>query len=341
VLTWAKEELRVKCFRTVCAVGVSVVLIALMAPSAFAVAPPANDDFDHATVISAMPFSEHVDTSGATSAADDPTSCSPANNSVWYTFVAPVNETVSIDTFGGGGAFASAYTGSRGALAQVACGDVVGFSVAASWVATAGVSYHIMVTGGTGVVALNVNASLAPANDDFDHATVIATVPFSDHVDTSGATSAADDPTSCSPANNSVWYSFIAPVNETVSIDTFGGSFAFASAYTGSRGALTQVACGDMIGFSVAASWVATAGVTYHIMVAGPLGAGGNKALNVSAREDLQPPVITSSANASFVVGVPGSFTITTTGSPLPTLTYSGVLPAACRGSPRRRARPR
>ena len=38
----------------------------------FQTAPPANDDFDSAIAIPTLPFSETLDTSGATSASDDP-----------------------------------------------------------------------------------------------------------------------------------------------------------------------------------------------------------------------------------------------------------------------------
>jgi hypothetical protein len=35
--------------------------------------PPPNDDFDQATVVSALPFTNEVDTTGASQASDDPT----------------------------------------------------------------------------------------------------------------------------------------------------------------------------------------------------------------------------------------------------------------------------
>src|SRR3990172_8553803 len=49
--------------------------------------PPPNDDFDDATEISALPFSDVVDTAGATIALDDPDlGCADTDepNSVWY-----------------------------------------------------------------------------------------------------------------------------------------------------------------------------------------------------------------------------------------------------------------
>jgi large repetitive protein len=43
---------------------------------------------------------------------------------------------------------------------------------------------------------------------------------------------------------------------------------------------------------------------------------------------NLIPPTITSSSSAIFTVGTPGSFTVTATGTPTPTLTESGTLPS-------------
>jgi hypothetical protein len=55
----------------------------------------------------------------------------------------------------------------------------------------------------------------------------------------------------------------------------------------------------------------------------GPLTATQTLTLKVK-----QAPAITSPASASFQVGVAGSFTVTTIGTPTPTLTISGTLPA-------------
>jgi len=58
-------------------------------PGAFA--QTANDDFNNATVIISLPFTDTIDTTQATAAPDDPApSCFGSNtNSVWYAFTAP------------------------------------------------------------------------------------------------------------------------------------------------------------------------------------------------------------------------------------------------------------
>src|SRR5947199_8167019 len=86
-----------------------------------------------------------------------------------------------------------------------------------------------------------VPAALAqPSNDDFDSATVISALPFSDSVDMGTATVAADDPKPpcTNPLLSTVWYSFTPSQNVPLALDTFGSSVSFSSiaVYAGSRG---------------------------------------------------------------------------------------------------------
>ena len=112
--------------------------------------PPANDDFDNAISIGAIPFSESRDTSQATSALDDPTNCFN-NGSVWYQFTPSANTTITAEanTFGSGyDTTLGVYTGTRGALALVPGGCNDDFSGAQSRVvfdATGGTTYYFML----------------------------------------------------------------------------------------------------------------------------------------------------------------------------------------------------
>jgi hypothetical protein len=115
----------------------------------------------------------------------------------------------------------------------------------------------------------------APPNDDFDSATVIGALPFTDVVDTTTATVAVDEPIDCDgafgPLLNSVWYRFIPAEGGPYEFSTAESSYDTAvSIYTGSRGSLTQVSC-----FVGGAGLIAEAGVTYHIRVADYFGQGG------------------------------------------------------------------
>ena len=108
----------------------------------------ANDDFDNAVNVGALPFSDARDTTAASSAADDPVDCFN-NGSVWYQFTAISNTSISANTFGSDyDTTLAVYTGSRGALEMVPGGCNDDFSSLQSRVdfnATAGTTYYFMV----------------------------------------------------------------------------------------------------------------------------------------------------------------------------------------------------
>lgn len=141
-----------------------------------------------------------------------------------------------------------------------------------------------------------------PGNDDFGSATSIGGLPFSDSLNTADATTQAEDPLDCIGAAHSVWYTFTSAVDVSIGVDTFGSDFdTVLSAYTGSRGSLTQIACrDDSNGLQSHIKWQATAGTIYHVMVSGygsgSEGDSGNLVLHASAE-----PLFT------FVVSVSGS----------------------------------
>jgi hypothetical protein len=242
--------------------------------------PPPNDDFDNATVIPNLPYTDTLDTIAATSAADDPTNCAGTNLSVWYALTPSTDLTIVANTFGGYAADIAVYTGQRGALTPVACGfQELNFS------ATAGTTYYFMVTlnNGTGNLVFNVTGYHPPPNDDFDNATVIPGLPFTDTLDTRGATTASDEIGLCGN-KNSVWYAITPTASQLIVLDTNGSSYGTQiGVFTGSRGALTVVACGGNQGVR----FDATAGVTYYIQVVSTDG-GGDLVFNAVGH--LLPP---------------------------------------------------
>ena len=139
-----------------------------------------------------------------------------------------------------------------------------------------------------GSPAASVQALAAPANDDFDDAIVVTTPNFTDQLNTSEATTAADDPVpSCANGGRgpTVWYAFTPSAGKRFEINTFGSDYDTDLAiYTGTRGNLTEVACNDdardkVPGADVQSKVVfdAVAGETYYIMVgAFDSGPGGN-----------------------------------------------------------------
>jgi len=68
-------------------------------------------------------------------------------------------------------------------------------------------------------------------------------------------------------------------------------------------------------------------GGTYAITFTAANGVGSNAVQNFTLTVN-QAPAITSANNATFKVGTAGSFTVTTTGFPAPTLSESGALPS-------------
>ncbi len=88
---------------------------------------------------------------------------------------------------------------------------------------------------------------IPPANDDFDSATVISTLPFIDSINTINATNAWDDPYSWCAYwySHTVWYSFTPAENMRIVVDPSGTDYSpvLLSAYGGSRGALYNIGC--------------------------------------------------------------------------------------------------
>ncbi len=119
------------------------------------------------------------------------------------------------------------------------------------------------------------------SNDDFANATVVPAVPYFDSVDTRAATVAFDDPF-CFVQGNTVWYSITPTDTMPLEFSTMGSDYPTTlSVYTGTRGALSQLACTtqQVVGFT------AVAGQQYYVMV-GSFGFGGNLVLQVQQPVD-------------------------------------------------------
>jgi hypothetical protein len=146
--------------------------------------------------------------------------------------------------------------------------------------------------------AITVSAA-PPANDDFDTATIISALPFTDVVDTTEATTAADDPVpSCviGSVQATVWYSLTPSNAMRIRMDTSGSNYyAVAVAYTGTRGALSEISCGlPLLTLDV------TAGVTYSFMVF-PLPGTPPGLLSINVQE-IAPVTVSVAINATGLV---------------------------------------
>jgi hypothetical protein len=151
-------------------VGLVVAALVLAAPAA--AAPPANDTFAGAVTIAALPFSATLDTTEATTDADDANAnanCgAPATEaSVWYAFTPAASTGVSVDVSASDySAGVIVVTGSPGSFSLVTCGPVsVGFS------ASAGVTYYILAFDDTpglpngGTLQISVTEAALPEAD--------------------------------------------------------------------------------------------------------------------------------------------------------------------------------
>lgn len=132
-----------------------------------------------------------------------------------------------------------------------------------------------------------------PPNDDFDSATIIPGLPFTDNLVTTGATTAPDDP-DCIGQGPTVWYVFTPTEDMPITANTFGSDYdTTLSAYTGSRGALSQIACNDDWGsLQSRITFNAVAGEPVFFMVgAFASGPGGNLVFSVDVAPPPPPPL--------------------------------------------------
>jgi hypothetical protein len=139
----------------------------------------------------------------------------------------------------------------------------------------------------TAVLLLSGTAGVGaqPANDDIANATPITSLPFDDTLDTTDATMAPDDP-DCFGNGPTVWYVFTPSEDINVLADAQANTDydSTLSVYTGSPGALTQIACSDD-----RVIFEATAGTTYWFMVGSWFsGSGGNLVFHA----EVAPPTL-------------------------------------------------
>ncbi|MGZ8993087.1 MAG: hypothetical protein ACXW16_03640 [Burkholderiaceae bacterium] len=139
--------------------------------------PPANDDFAAPVLIPSSSARYAQNVTNATTAPDDPW-CFGSAQSVWYAFTPLTNMRLEANTIGSGYDTAlSVYTGSRGALGQIACSDDVG-NIQQSRVrfaATAGTTYYFMASSRFSPAApANLVFNLQPAPPPFSFNPTIA-----------------------------------------------------------------------------------------------------------------------------------------------------------------------
>ncbi|MGW5363286.1 hypothetical protein [Actinopolymorpha pittospori] len=162
----------------------------------------------------------------------------------------------------------------------------------------------MLLTAGMILIGAGPAHAAAPTNDTFGGATAIGAVPFTTTVDTSDATTDADDVnanTECgAPATDaSVWYSITPEVDGGLVVDVSGSSYlAGVIVVTGTPGAFQIVACGpDAVGFAT------VAGTTYHLLAFDDQSDGGGNGGTLVMNVDAIPPPPTISVEVDPTAG--------------------------------------
>src|SRR5688572_13197854 len=190
------------------ALSPSAALVALATGPASA-AVPSNDDPGSPTVVTALPFTETLGTTEATTQAEEPTSCN-YGHSVWYSFTAPEQMRAAINTAGSDyPTVVAVFRGSPANNSLVACQG--GTPARLSLGLVAGETYHFMISGSGGVLIFNMDVARPPANDDISNARQVSRrLPFSHGMDATEATLDLSDP-SCYGKAKTVWYRYEKP----------------------------------------------------------------------------------------------------------------------------------
>jgi hypothetical protein len=282
----AKREkeiiMRAFSFGRLAGVLLALAAIAIASPSTALAAPPANDNFASATVISSLPFSDSVDITEATAEPGETQFCDLPFHTAWYSFTPTVRTAIRADLAG-----SSADDGRLAVYEPVAPGfdglqrvTCVGLGNSALFLARAGTTYYIQVGqpffgSGSGILSVNLQEIPPLANDAFAGATPITALPYNDTLDPVFAPDV--EPNEPTPSCNfqqfvsSVWYAFTPAVGGSVTARVGGFGAPIVAAYTGgSLVGLSEVGCNP---FGVL-TFRADAGTTYYLQSSGQFGFG-------------------------------------------------------------------
>ncbi|QTA78218.1 carboxypeptidase domain-containing protein [Desulfonema limicola] len=268
---------------------------------------PENDNFASAALISGL--------SGRISGSNDQATKEPGEpnhageiggTSVWWSWTAPENGYVSIDTLGTVfDTLLGIYTGtSLDTLVNTAQGyNSVSFFV------NSGMVYYIALDGrnaAQGDIVLNWKTLRPPENDNFADAVLITglsgTVDGS-NIDAAKETGEPDH--AGSPGGASIWWKWTAPENSFFSFDTNGSSFSsiLLGVYTGSSLNNLIEKASSFTNLFAGLTFYAQAGVSYYIAADGYKGASGDISLNW---KKITPPENDNFVNALELTGISG-----------------------------------
>ncbi len=297
----AGQELLIRVAGRTSAVGLFNLNVSLLAPS--------NDLCANATTLT---LGSNINGSTCGAGREGVASCAASSVSpdVWYRHVATCTGRLVLDACASQyDTVLSVYSGTCGALSEVACNDDstvcpnTNGPSSLSVPVTAGQAYYVRVSGFGGASGeFRLRADPAQANDVCSAATVIGPGSYTGSL--CGARREAGNTCQAGSSSPDVFYSFVAPSTGVLTIDTCGSGFnTLLELSTGPCTALVTVACNNDHGTALCPGGPTTsritanvtAGTPYTIRVSGAGGATGDFALNVavSAVNDVCAEAIT------------------------------------------------
>ena len=250
---------------------------------------PPNDDFSNRIQLSGAPVSVVGYNIGATAEPGEPgNGITAATHSIWYSWVAPSNGLFAVSTDDGssGGPVTAIYTGS--ALTNLV---FLNFGVKgnpAVFLAEQGLAYQIVVDSiwGPGTIMLDIHPAHPPVNDNFADRITIGGCPVTITGCNVDATTEVGEPYyhGYDHGGASIWWSWRAPENGTVTISSAGSGFrTLMAVYTGTSLENLAFVAGRGWGEQ---SFKAVGGTTYQIAV----DAGQRGQITLAIRRANSPP---------------------------------------------------
>ena len=265
----------VRCRASVVAFLVLAALVCF--PGRAYAAPPPNDDFADAQVLTGSSGSVDGNLAGATTEPGEPGG-DPARPSIWYRWTAPQSGLFRFDSASGVfKAELSLYTGTSVGQLEWAphdwCPPTPGYDLTAHVLsATAGLTYVVRLTGysasvDAGRTTLRWAPYTRPANDGFASPTVVSGFQPVLAGDNCAATAEAGEPLDQYTSRRTVWFSWTPTTTVTEALPDVP-QHLIVTVYTGSSlGALTRVARSADVHGEYGAAFTAKAGTTYRIQV--------------------------------------------------------------------------
>ncbi|XPM60832.2 MAG: hypothetical protein EDM05_028195 [Leptolyngbya sp. IPPAS B-1204] len=241
--------------------------------------PPANDKFMQAAELTGRNGRVVGSNVNALSEVGEPGQ-SWTINSVWWRWTAPKNGVLNLDTMGSNfDTYLSLFSGSSlTSLSVLAQNDDISGTNYHSRIQVpvrANTTYYIAVDGAgheTGAITLNYQLFAPPANDHFANAKVLSGSSGQDTGSTIDASAEPGEPIQ-DGVIHSVWWTWTAPRNGLLSLDTLGSDFdTYLSVVSRHLNHLTLLAQNDDIATHTVQSRVQVAvqaGMTYFIAVDG------------------------------------------------------------------------